>query len=47
VPLTDLELSSGADDFGPHITVAFTLPAGSFATVALGEITKAGAEGAE
>ncbi|MGD1277507.1 MAG: tRNA pseudouridine(13) synthase TruD [Tepidisphaeraceae bacterium] len=37
---TDVELSSGADEYGPHITIAFTLPAGSFATVLLGEIMK-------
>lgn len=36
----DLELSSGADESGPHITVAFTLPAGSFATVLLRELMK-------
>jgi len=37
---TDVELACGADEHGPHITVAFTLPAGSFATVLLGELTK-------
>ena len=37
---TDTTLSSGTDEFGPHITVAFTLPAGSFATVLLREIMK-------
>lgn len=36
----DMELSAGADDFGPHITAAFTLPPGSFATVFLREIMK-------
>jgi tRNA pseudouridine13 synthase len=36
----DVEFSSGVDDHGPHITIAFTLPAGSFATVFLREITK-------
>jgi tRNA pseudouridine13 synthase len=35
-----IELSSGVDEFGPHITLAFTLPAGSFATVLLREIMK-------
>jgi tRNA(Glu) U13 pseudouridine synthase TruD len=28
------------DEFGPHVTVAFTLPAGSFATVFLRELMK-------
>jgi len=37
---TDIELASGVDENGPHITVAFTLPAGSFATVLLQEIMK-------
>jgi tRNA pseudouridine13 synthase len=36
----DLELAGGADEFGPHITIAFTLPAGSFATVFLRELMK-------
>jgi tRNA pseudouridine13 synthase len=36
----DLEMSGGVDEFGPHITVAFTLPAGSFATVLIRELTK-------
>jgi tRNA pseudouridine13 synthase len=34
----DLELSGGADEHGPHITVAFSLPAGSFATVLMREL---------
>jgi tRNA pseudouridine13 synthase len=36
----DVELAAGADEHGPHITLAFTLPAGSFATVLLREIMK-------
>jgi tRNA pseudouridine13 synthase len=36
----DIELAAGADEHGPHITVAFTLPAGSFATVLMGELMK-------
>ena len=36
----DVELSSGVDDHGPYITAAFTLPAGSFATIFLRELTK-------
>lgn len=36
----DMELTAGVDESGPHITVAFTLPAGSFATVLLREIMK-------
>lgn len=37
----DVDFSGGVDEHGPHITLAFTLPAGSFATVLIGEITKA------
>jgi tRNA pseudouridine13 synthase len=36
----DVSLAGGVDEFGPHITVAFTLPPGSFATVLLGELMK-------
>ena len=36
----DVELAAGVDNHGSHITVAFTLPAGSFATVLLREIMK-------
>jgi tRNA pseudouridine13 synthase len=36
----NLELAGGVDEFGPHITVAFTLPAGAFATVLLRELMK-------
>jgi tRNA pseudouridine13 synthase len=36
----DLNLSAGADDQGPHITLAFTLPAGAFATILLAEVMK-------
>ncbi len=36
----EVELSSGVDDQGEQITVAFTLPAGSFATVLLRELMK-------
>ena len=35
-----VELAGGSDEFGPHVTVAFTLPAGSFATVFLRELMK-------
>ena len=38
----DVELSAGVDEHGAHITVAFSLPAGSFATVLLREIMKRG-----
>ena len=37
---TDIELAGGVDEHGPHITVAFTLPSGAFATVLLREIMK-------
>jgi tRNA pseudouridine13 synthase len=36
----NLDLAAGVDEFGAHITVAFTLPAGAFATVLLREIMK-------
>ena len=39
---TDTTLAAGTDDHGPHITVAFSLPAGSFATVLLRELMKSG-----
>lgn len=38
----EVDLAAGVDDHGPHITVAFTLPAGSFATVLLRELMKTG-----
>jgi tRNA pseudouridine13 synthase len=36
----DIRLEGGVDDRGPHITVAFNLPAGSYATVLLRELMK-------
>jgi tRNA pseudouridine13 synthase len=36
----DTQLAAGVDEHGPHITVAFTLPAGSYATVLLRELMK-------
>lgn len=36
----DVQLEGGVDDHGAFITVAFTLPAGSFATVLLRELMK-------
>jgi tRNA pseudouridine13 synthase len=36
----DVNLEGGVDDHGPYVTVAFTLPAGSFATVLIRELTK-------
>ena len=36
----EVNLAGGADEFGPHITVAFTLPPGAFATVLLRELMK-------
>ncbi len=38
---TDINLVGGVDDDGSYITVAFTLPAGSFATVVMAEVMKA------
>jgi tRNA pseudouridine13 synthase len=40
VQVQDVELSGGVDEVGSHITVAFKLPAGSFATVFLRELMK-------
>jgi tRNA pseudouridine13 synthase len=42
----DVELSGGGDEHGPYITVAFTLPAGSFATVLMRELMRSGESGA-
>ena len=39
----DVELTGGVDDHGSYIGVTFTLPAGSFATVLLGELMKSSA----
>ena len=36
----DVQLEAGVDDHGAFITIAFTLPAGSFATVLVRELTK-------
>jgi tRNA pseudouridine13 synthase len=40
VPLVGGQLASGIDEFGPHITAAFTLPPGSYATSVLRELMK-------
>jgi tRNA pseudouridine13 synthase len=37
---TDVKLAAGVDEHGAHITVAFSLPAGSYATVLLRELMK-------
>ena len=36
----DVELAGGADEHGPYVALAFTLPAGSFATILLSEVMK-------
>jgi tRNA pseudouridine13 synthase len=36
----NIEIAGGVDEFGQHITVAFTLPAGAFATVLIRELIK-------
>jgi tRNA pseudouridine13 synthase len=38
----DVELSGGVDEHGGYVTVAFSLPPGSFATVLLDELMKSG-----
>lgn len=40
VQLKDAQLESGVDQFGQHITVAFTLPPGAYATILLRELMK-------
>jgi tRNA pseudouridine13 synthase len=35
-----VELAAGVDEHGPYVTIAFTLPAGSFATVLMRELMK-------
>ncbi|MBX3388813.1 MAG: tRNA pseudouridine(13) synthase TruD [Phycisphaeraceae bacterium] len=45
VPLTFPEIEAGSDEHGEYIRVAFDLPRGAFATVALEEIMKAGRAG--
>lgn len=47
VPLSFPELEAGADEHGEYIRVAFDLPRGSFATVALEEIMKTSGTSAE
>lgn len=43
----EIEISGGADEFGPYVMLGFTLPAGAFATVLLNEVMKSGSEKAE
>lgn len=38
----NVEVAGGTDEFGPHITLSFTLPSGAFATVLLGEVMRTG-----
>ncbi len=40
VSVTDAEVSAGADEHGPFIRAAFTLPRGAFATVVMRELMK-------
>ena len=40
VPVTDTSLAAGIDDHGPHVTLAFTLPPGAYATAVLREVMK-------
>jgi len=43
---TDIQLEGGVDVHGAHVTIAFTLPAGSYATVLLRELMKSEASAA-
>jgi tRNA pseudouridine13 synthase len=45
IPLIDPEIEGGVDEHGSYVRCAFELPAGSFATVVMREIMKAGASG--
>jgi tRNA pseudouridine13 synthase len=47
IPVENPELSGDADEFGPHITLAFTLPSGAFATILLREVMKPTTQSAE
>jgi tRNA pseudouridine13 synthase len=40
----NIDIAGGVDEFGSHITVAFTLPAGAFATVLMRELMKSDLE---
>lgn len=40
VPLVDEAVSAGSDERGPYLRLAFTLPAGAFATAVVAELTK-------
>ena len=40
VPITDPDLSAGADEHGAYVRLAFELPRGAFATTVLREIMK-------
>jgi tRNA pseudouridine13 synthase len=40
VPMTHADISSGVDDNGSYVRLAFDLPRGSFATIALRELMK-------
>lgn len=40
---SDIDVAGGVDEHGPHVTVAFTLPTGSFATTLLRELMKSDA----
>lgn len=40
VPVTDVGVEAGADEFGEHIQCSFDLPAGAFATVVMEEVMK-------
>jgi tRNA pseudouridine13 synthase len=44
VKVKDIDLSAGVDEHGAYITAAFSLPAGSFATVFLRELMKVESE---
>ncbi len=47
VPLSDPEIEGGMDEHGGYVRCAFTLPSGSFATVAVREVMKGGGGAAD
>lgn len=40
IPITDVEVEGGVDEYGPFVRCAFDLPRGAFATTVLAEIMK-------
>jgi tRNA(Glu) U13 pseudouridine synthase TruD len=41
VPVTDIDVEGGVDEFGSYVRCAFDLPRGAFATTVMAEVMKA------